>query len=74
MTELVYCMREAHRQSWYSLSVFGLKGEHTPAQHVSQAHKAHISQLKGAAVTGLEELLTEVQSDPLHLQQSQSTN
>lgn len=40
---------------------------HTPAEHVSEAHKAHISQFKGATMTGLQELLTEVQADPLHL-------
>lgn len=57
-----------------SFQALGPKSEHAPAQRVSQAHKAHISQFKGAAVTRLQELLTEVQSDPLHLQKSQSRN
>lgn len=57
-----------------TVSVFCPKSEHPPAQHVSQAYKAHVSQLKGAAMTRLKELLTEVQSHPLHLQQSQSPN
>lgn len=42
---------------------------HTPAQHVGEAHKAHVSQFEGAAMTGLQELLTEVPAHPLHLEQ-----
>lgn len=45
---------------------------HTPAQHVGEAYKAHISQFKGATMTGLQELLTEVQTYPLHLQQRET--
>lgn len=44
------------------------KSSHTPAQHVSEAYEAHISQFKGATMTGLQELLTEVQTNSLHLQ------
>lgn len=33
---------------------------HTPAQHVSEAYKAHISQFKRATMAGLKELLAEV--------------
>lgn len=55
----------------YYLSAFSPQCEHThthtPAQHVGEAYKAHISQFKGATVTGLQELLTEVQTNPLHL-------
>lgn len=54
---------------WYYLSApLPRMRTHTPAQHVGEAHKAHISQFKGATVTGLQELLTEVQADTLHLQ------
>lgn len=42
-------------------------GTHTPAQHVGEAYKAHISQFKGATMTGLQELLTEVEAYSLHL-------
>lgn len=41
---------------------------YAPAQHVCEAYKAHISQFEGATMTGLQELLTEVQAYPLHLQ------
>lgn len=47
---------------------------HTPAQHVGEAYKAHISQFKGATMTRLQELLTEVQADTLHLQQRDVEN
>ena len=39
----------------------------TPAQHIGEAYEADVGQFKGAAVTGLQELLTEVQAHAFHL-------
>lgn len=51
----------------FSLDVNRHRHTYTPAQHVGEAYKAHISQFEGATMTGLQELLTEVQTYPLHL-------
>lgn len=49
-----------NRQSEYNISPLGPDTDHTPAQHVSEAYKAHISQFKRATMAGLKELLAEV--------------